>query len=155
ENSDAVTAVSQGLVNQTKNHLHVKKDIEVIYNFVNEADYQKKERTFLKEHYQIKPNEKVIIHISNFRKVKRIRDGSDTFVNINHTMSSKLRLSGDGPEQHIAMKQMKKLQLENQVIFLGKQKNISELLSIVDLKLLMSEQESFGLFLLEALACEV
>src|SRR5699024_12603445 len=68
ENSDAVTAVSQGLVNQTKNHLHVKKDIEVIYNFVNEADYQKKERTFLKEHYQIKPNEKVIIHISNFRK---------------------------------------------------------------------------------------
>src|SRR5699024_9313302 len=51
ENSDAVTAVSQGLVNQTKNHLHVKKDIEVIYNFVNEADYQKKERTFLKEHY--------------------------------------------------------------------------------------------------------
>lgn len=155
ENSDAVTAVSQGLVNQTKKHLNVKKDIEVIYNFVNEADYQKKERTFLKEHYQIKPNEKVIIHISNFRKVKRIGDVIDTFANINQSIPSKLIFAGDGPELHTAMEQVKKLHLQDQVIFLGKQKNISELLSIADLKLLMSEQESFGLVLLEAMACEV
>src|SRR5699024_12185705 len=96
-----------------------KKDIEVIYNFVNEADYQKKERTFLKEHYQIKPNEKVIIHISNFRKVKRIGDVIDTFANINQSIHSKLIFAVDGLELQTAMEQVTKLQLEDHVILLS------------------------------------
>src|SRR5699024_7035631 len=121
----------------------------------NEADYQKKERTFLKEHYQIKPNEKVIIHISNFRKVKRIGDVIDTFANINQSIPSKLIFAGDGPELQTAMEQVKKLQLEEQVIFLGKQKNISELVSLADLRFMMPVTDSCGLVLLEAMACEV
>lgn len=155
ENSDAVTAVSQALVDQTEKRLNVKKEIEVIYNFVNEQEYQKKDRDFLKEHYHIEQDEKVIIHISNFRKVKRIENVIDTFARINSVIRSKLIFAGDGPELQTAMEQVKQLQLQDQVIFLGKQKNISELLSISDLKLLMSEQESFGLVLLEAMACEV
>ena len=155
EHSDAVTAVSQGLVEQTKSMLNVQKEIDVIYNFVNEEEYNKRERTYLKEHYHIKPDEKVIIHISNFRRVKRIGDVIDTFCKIRESLNAKLILVGDGPKLQAAREQVKKLRLQDSIIFLGKQKNISDLLSISDLKLLMSEQESFGLVLLEAMACEV
>src|SRR5699024_2321685 len=79
EQSDAVTAVSDHLVMQTKAQLEVDKDIQVSYNFVNEEEYVKKDRAFIKDDYQIQPDEKVFIHISNFRKVKRIEDVIQTF----------------------------------------------------------------------------
>src|SRR5690625_4788471 len=98
EKSDAVTAVSQSLVDQTVENLQVKKDISVIYNFVNEQEYYKKNRDYLRAEYGIKEDEKVIIHISNFRKVKRIDDVIKTFALIQKEVPSKLILVGDGPE---------------------------------------------------------
>lgn len=155
EQSDAVTAVSKSLVNQTKDRLEVNNDISVIYNFVNELEYFKKELPFIKQQYGINPDEKVIIHISNFRKVKRTEDVIQTFFTINKQINSKLLLVGDGPDYSAANELVNKLGIANRVLFLGKQKNISDLLSIADLKLLLSEKESFGLVLLEAMACEV
>lgn len=155
EQSDAVTAVSDDLVQQTKAQLQVKKDIEVIYNFVNEKEYVRKEHTNLKEKYGIRPEDKTVIHISNFRKVKRIKDVIDTFYYIQKQMNAKLMLVGDGPELQTAFQMVQELGIANHVLFLGRQKNISDLLSMADLKLLMSEQESFGLVLLEAMSCEV
>ncbi|WP_042223609.1 N-acetyl-alpha-D-glucosaminyl L-malate synthase BshA [Oceanobacillus manasiensis] len=155
EQSDAVTAVSADLVRQTEEMLQVNKEIEVIYNFVNENDYYKQNMPHLKEQYGIKPEEKVVVHISNFRKVKRLEDVIKTFYQIQTSVKSKLLLIGDGPEYTNAVHLVKKLDIEDQVLFLGKQKNIRDLLSISDLKLLLSEKESFGLVLLEAMACEV
>lgn len=155
EKSDRVTAVSHSLAQDTKKQLQVYKDIDVIYNFVNEEEYYKKDRDFVKEEYGIEANEKVVIHISNFRKVKRIQDVIYTYYYLKKEVASKLILVGDGPSMQAAINLVEELQMEDDVLFLGKQKNISDLLSISDLKLLMSAKESFGLVLLEAMACEV
>lgn len=155
EQSDAVTAVSDSLVKETRSRIDVNKEISVIYNFVNENEYFKRNLSSIKEEYCIKPDEKVVIHISNFRKVKRINDVILTFHKIRDKVKSKLLLVGDGPESSTAFALVKKLNLENDVLFLGKQRRISDLLSISDVKLLLSEQESFGLVLLEAMSCEV
>lgn len=155
EQSDAVTAVSNQLVRQTKEQLEITKDISVIYNFINEDEYMRKDREFIKEDYGIKSDEKVLIHISNFRKVKRIEDVIQTFSIVASNIKSKLILVGDGPETQTALELVKKLNLDEKVLFLGRQKNISDLLSISDIKLLLSEKESFGLVLLEAMSCEV
>src|SRR5699024_10400966 len=131
------------LANQTKAVLDVDRKIDVIYNFVNEADYFKKNREYLKEEYGISKDDKVLIHISNFRKVKRIEDVIKTFASINKETKAKLILVDDGPESPTAFELVDEL-------------NITEdLISISDLLLLMSEQESFGLVILEAMACEV
>lgn len=155
EQSDAVTAVSKSLVNETKDRIGTDRDISVIYNFVNEKEYFKKDMAVIRDQYEISPDEKVIIHISNFRKVKRVEDVIHTFKKIHDQVPSKLLFVGDGPEISNAFDLVKKLGLHQSVLFLGKQKKVSDLLSIADLKLLMSEQESFGLVLLEAMACEV
>lgn len=155
EQSDSVTAVSQSLVKQTKDMLGISKNIDVVYNFVNENEYKKKEIPSLRKEYGISNNEKVLIHISNFRKVKRIQDVIHTFAKIRQKIDTKLLLVGDGPEYSNACQLVDSLELQDHVLFLGKQKNISELLSISDLKLLLSEKESFGLVLLEAMACEI
>lgn len=155
EQSDGVTAVSRSLVDQTMDRLNVNKEISVIYNFINENEYYKKDLPTLKQQYGIKENEKVIIHISNFRKVKRVKDIIHTFNKIEKQVNAKLLLVGDGPESSAVLELIKKLNLCDRVLFLGKQKNISDLLSIADLKLLLSDKESFGLVLLEAMACEV
>lgn len=155
EKSDAVTAVSQNLVEQTKEKLQVDKDIKVIHNFVDEKEYTRKELPELKSYYNIQDDESVIIHISNFRKVKRVQDVVKTFAKVNAEIKSKLILVGDGPELQNIIDTVKKFNIEEKVLFLGKQKNVNELLSISDVKLLMSEQESFGLVLLEAMACQV
>ncbi|WP_096270445.1 N-acetyl-alpha-D-glucosaminyl L-malate synthase BshA [Paucisalibacillus globulus] len=155
ERSDAVTAVSKDLVVQTKSMIDVEKDIQVIYNFVNEEQYYKKDLKHIKSQYGIQEDEKVIIHISNFRKVKRLDDIVHTFNLIREDINAKLLLVGDGPEYSNTVQLVDKLGLENDVLFLGKQKNISDLLSISDLNLLLSEKESFGLVLLEGMACEV
>src|SRR5690625_810449 len=124
EESDAVTAVSQALVNRTKELLQVKKKINVIYNFVNEAEYFKKGNSGLREKYHVQPDEKVIIHISNFRKVKRIDDVINTFAKINEQVKSKMIFVGDGPELSTAIDIVTTLGLSDDVIFLGKQKSI-------------------------------
>src|SRR5699024_8916643 len=155
DKSDKVTAVSQNLADQTKKVLEVDREIDVIYNFINDQDYYKKDREYLKPHYDIASDERVIIHISNFRKVKRIQDVIKTFAKIQNKVKSKLILVGDGPESPTAFDMVDQLNINDKVIFLGRQKNISDLLSISDLLLLMSEQESFGLVILEAMASEV
>src|SRR5699024_2264618 len=151
EKSDSVTAVSHSLVKETKRQLQAFKDIDVIYNFVNEEEYYKKDRDFVKQEYGIRADEKVVIHISNFRKVKRIQDVIYAFYYIKKEVTSKLILVGDGPVMQDAINLVEELHMEDDVLFLGKQKNISDLLSISDLKLLMSAKESFGLVLLEAM----
>lgn len=156
ERSDRVTAVSQSLVNQTKEMLHIKREMDVIYNFVDEREYRQRDvADHLREEYGIKRNEKVLIHISNFRKVKRVTDVIYAFEKIAQEVSAKLLLVGDGPEYSTACQLVSELGLRDHIIFLGKQENVSELLSISDLKLLLSEKESFGLVLLEAMACGV
>src|SRR5699024_4058457 len=96
--SDAVTAVSKDLVQQTKEMLETDKDIEVGYNFVNETEYYKKDSTDIKREFGISPDEKVLIHVSNFRKVKRIQDVIKTFAGVRKRLKAKLLLVGDGPE---------------------------------------------------------
>src|SRR5699024_717118 len=137
--SDAISTDSKKLVEQTKKTLETTKDISVIYNFVNEQEYYKKDVQHIKEQYRIMPDEKVVIHISNFRKVKRIEDVILTFEKIHKHIKAKLLLIGDGPESATASSLVRKLGIEDNVLFLGKQRCISELLSIADLKLLLSE----------------
>ncbi|WP_226579282.1 N-acetyl-alpha-D-glucosaminyl L-malate synthase BshA [Halobacillus litoralis] len=155
EQSDRVTAVSHSLVSQTKNMLHTDRDIDVIYNFVDEREYHRKDNQHLKDHYGINEEDSVLIHISNFRKVKRVTDVIQTFAKVREDMPAKLLLVGDGPEYSECYQLVQDLNLEEDVLFLGKQENVSDLLSISDLKLLLSEKESFGLVLLEAMACGV
>jgi N-acetyl-alpha-D-glucosaminyl L-malate synthase BshA len=155
EKSDVVTAVSNALVNQTYELINPDKQIETVYNFIDERIYQKSDAQVLKSEYEIKEDEKVIIHVSNFRPVKRVQDVVKTFAKISAAMPAKLLLVGDGPEMTIVCKLVRKFGLEGQVLFLGKQENLEELYSISDLLLLLSEKESFGLVALEAMACGV
>lgn len=155
DQSDIVTAVSNALVNQTYELIHPDKQIETVYNFIDDRIYQKTDAKHLRTEFGIKDNEKVIIHVSNFRAVKRVQDVVKTFAKISAIMPAKLLLVGDGPEMTIICRLVRQLGLEDQVIFLGKQENLEELYSISDLMLLLSEKESFGLVVLEAMACGV
>jgi L-malate glycosyltransferase len=155
EQSDIVTAVSNALVQQTYELLDVNKEIETVYNFVDERVYRKKDVYYLKEQYGIRPEEKVVIHVSNFRHVKRVPDIVKAFDLIQQEIPAKLLLVGDGPEMTVVCRLVKELDLKGKVLFLGKQENLEELYSISDVKLLLSEKESFGLVLLEAMACGV
>ncbi|MEH7236560.1 N-acetyl-alpha-D-glucosaminyl L-malate synthase BshA [Bacillus sp. JJ1562] len=155
EQSDAVTAVSKSLVEQTYELIEPKKEIKTIYNFVDEKIYYKRNVTNLRKQYGIEEDEKIIIHVSNFRKVKRVPDVVHAFNLIQKEVKSKLLLVGDGPELTTACKLINKFGLGDKVLLLGKQENLPELYSISDLKLLLSEKESFGLVLIEAMACGV
>lgn len=155
EKSDVVTAVSDSLRDQTYDLIKPDKHIETIYNFVDEREYKPMDAGSLKQDLGIAEEEKVVIHVSNFRKVKRVTDVIDTFERLHRQVPSKLLLVGDGPEMGRTVQQVKELGLEKQVLFLGKRDNLSELYNISDLKLLMSEKEAFGLVLLEAMACGV
>ena len=155
EGSDIVTAVSHSLVEETYELLQPEKEIETVYNFIDERVYYKHDNLELKQQYGIEEDEKIIIHVSNFRKVKRVEDVIKSFELIQQKVKSKLLLVGDGPEISVVCKLVKSLGLENHVLFLGKQDSVEELYSISDLKLLLSEKESFGLVLLEAMACGV
>lgn len=155
EKSDFVTAVSNSLIDQTYDLINPDKPIEAVYNFVDERVYKKSDASHLREEFEIKAEEKVIIHVSNFRAVKRVQDVVKTFARIKEVMPAKLLLVGDGPEMSTICKLVKKLGLNESVFFLGKQDNLEELYSISDLKLLLSEKESFGLVALEAMACGV
>ncbi|WP_312475799.1 N-acetyl-alpha-D-glucosaminyl L-malate synthase BshA [Neobacillus sp.] len=155
EKSDIVTAVSNALVNQTYELINPDKQIETVYNFIDDRIYHKRDGRSLKAEFEIKDDEKVVIHVSNFRSVKRVQDVVKTFAKISATMPAKLLLVGDGPEITLVCKLVRQLSIEDQVIFLGKQENLEELYSISDLMLLLSEKESFGLVALEAMACGV
>ncbi|PGT87433.1 N-acetyl-alpha-D-glucosaminyl L-malate synthase BshA [Bacillus sp. AFS040349] len=155
ESSDRVTAVSNALVQQTYELLQPKKEIETVYNFIDDRVYYKKDASYLKEEYGILEEEKVIIHVSNFRKVKRVQDVIYSFQKIQRKVKAKLLLVGDGPEMSFVNKLVKELGLSEKVLFLGKQDSLEDLYSISDLILLLSEKESFGLVLLEAMACGV
>lgn len=155
EKSDIVTAVSKSLISQTYDLINPDKTIETVYNFIDERVYNRSDSSHLKDEYGILPEEKVIIHVSNFRPVKRVQDVVRTFEKITKGIPAKLLLVGDGPEMTVVCKLVKKLNIGDKVLFLGKQDNVEELYSISDLMLLLSEKESFGLVALEAMACGV
>jgi L-malate glycosyltransferase len=152
--SDGVTAVSQSLKNDTLRLFNITRHIEVIYNFVDFERFRKVN----KEHFKkaIAPKgEKILVHISNFRKVKRVPDVIQVFKRVNDVLPAKLLLIGDGPERQHAEMLCRQLDLGDEIRFLGKQDAVEELLAIADVFVLPSENESFGLSALEAMACEV
>ncbi|GIN21071.1 glycosyl transferase [Siminovitchia fordii] len=155
EKSDRVTAVSYALADQTKELVAPDQSIEVIHNFIDDRIYQKVNIEGLKEAYGISGEEKVLIHVSNFRKVKRVQDVVMAFSKIASKIKAKLLLVGDGPEMTDICGLVEKLSLEEDVLFLGRQDHLEELYSMSDLMLLLSEKESFGLVALEAMACGV
>lgn len=152
--SDGVTAVSASLRQQTLDLFDIKKDIRVIYNFIDFDRFKKIDKDHFKR--AIAPNgERILTHTSNFRKVKRIEDVILVFKKVYEKIPSKLLLIGDGPERHSMEELCRKLDLSHEVRFLGKQDAIEELLAVSDLFIMASESESFGLAALEAMACEV
>ncbi|MEM7162795.1 MAG: N-acetyl-alpha-D-glucosaminyl L-malate synthase BshA [Bacteroidota bacterium] len=152
--SDAVTAVSESLRQDTFKHFDIKNDIEVIPNFVDMNLYDSIECGGLRQRYA-PLNEVVISHVSNFRKVKRVEDVVNVFFNIKDKMPAKLLLVGDGPERSNIEKMCRERGDCGCIVFLGKLKNPRSVLKISDLFLLTSEHESFGLSALEAMACGV
>ncbi|PYZ94538.1 N-acetyl-alpha-D-glucosaminyl L-malate synthase BshA [Salipaludibacillus keqinensis] len=155
EKSDVVTAVSNDLIRQTKELLKIERPIETVYNFIDHRIYYPRETELLKKQYGISEDTKVVAHISNFRKVKRVEDVVKTFEKIQERMDAVLLLIGEGPELPVICNLVKEKGLTDSVRFLGNQKRVAELLSMSDVKLLLSEKESFGLVILEAMACGV
>lgn len=155
EKSDLVTAVSDSLKNQTMELIQPDQQITTVHNFVDEREYYPRDGSELRKAFGIKPEEKVLVHVSNFRKVKHVPDVIDTFVKTREKIPAKLILIGDGPDKHEAMQIAKNTPYCSDILFLGKQENLAELYAMADLKLLMSEKEAFGLVLLEAMACGV
>ena len=153
--SDAVTAVSESLKADTFRSLAVKRDIAVIPNFLDCGVYRRVPNADLRARYCPTGCEKVVIHLSNFRPVKRPRAVVEVFARIAARIPSRLLLVGDGPELGAALDTARRLGVVQYVDALGEQDQILPLLSIADLFLLPSEQESFGLSALEAMACEV
>ncbi|ARJ51872.1 N-acetyl-alpha-D-glucosaminyl L-malate synthase BshA [Staphylococcus lutrae] len=151
EQSDMVTSVSVSLKEQTNEIIAPQKEIIPIYNFVRESEFPTCYNTALKASYGIKEDEKVLIHVSNFRKVKRIDTIIDTFNLVRQNIKAKLLLIGDGPELIDMRMKVRALNLSDDVLFLGKQDCISNFYQLSDIVLLMSEKESFGLTLLEAM----
>ncbi len=152
EQSDAVTAVSHFLKQATLDNFEVKNDIHVIHNFVDTHRFRRQN----KEHFRqmiARGGEKLIVHTSNFRKVKRIDDVVLTFQKVVEQMPAKLLMVGDGPERRSTEEMGRKLGIHDDIVFLGSQDAVEEIYSIGDLFLLPSETESFGLAALEAMAC--
>jgi N-acetyl-alpha-D-glucosaminyl L-malate synthase BshA len=157
EQSDGVTAISQYLRNRTLREFSMKNNIQVIYNFVNcELYCRQKDRDLTQHRAEYAPNgERILVHVSNFRPVKRVTDVIEIFDRVRQTLPCKLLLMGDGPERSPAEWLAVQKGIHNDVIFLGKQEQISEKLAIADVLLLPSQLESFGLAALEAMASEV
>lgn len=152
--SDGVTAVSESLKEETLRSFHISRHIRVIPNFIDFSRFRK----INKDHFKraIAPDgEKILVHISNFRKVKKVDDVIRIFEIVSKKVKSKLLLVGDGPERKYMEELCRSLHLCDEVRFLGKQEAVEELLAVSDLFLLPSESESFGLAALEAMACEV
>ncbi len=152
--SDAITAVSQNLREETYRSFAINKEIDVIYNFVDVSRFSKKPIDAFRK--VISPSgEKIIVHASNFRKIKRVFDVIKIFAEIRKEVPSKLLMIGDGPERSGCEEIARRLQVQDEVRFLGKQEQMEEIMAIADLFLLPSEYESFGLSALEAMAAHV
>lgn len=151
--SDFVTSVSESLKKETLKFFVVRKDIEVIPNFIDLTLYEGEKQCSRAN--LAKEDQKIITHISNFRKVKRIQDVVSTFHGIHQKMPAKLLLIGDGPEREKAEEQARELGICHDVTFLGKTNEVERVLCMSDLFLLPSETESFGLAALEAMAAKV
>ena len=152
--SDAITAVSENLKQETLKHFEIRKEIEVIHNFVDLKRFNKKPLAAFKK-VVAAHDEKIVVHASNFRKIKRIGDVMEIFKNIHAATTSKLLMVGDGPERPIAEDLARQYGIESDVRFLGKQEQMEDILAVSDLFLLPSEYESFGLVALEAMASSV
>jgi N-acetyl-alpha-D-glucosaminyl L-malate synthase BshA len=154
EQSDGVTAVSRFLKEKTITNYGIEKEIEVIPNFVDTAKYRRIDAQAVRR--QIAPEgEKVLIHVSNFRVVKRVPDAINIYNTIRQRVPSKLILIGDGPDRSNCEMLCRDLKICDDVKFLGKQAELVPLLSAADLFLMPSQSESFGLSALEAMACGV
>ena len=154
EKSDGVTAVSRFLKEKTVTNYGVRKEIEVIPNFVDTRLFVRREETGLRGSIAPK-GEKILIHVSNFRVVKRVTDVIRIFDLVQKKIPSKLLLVGDGPDRSGCENLVRELKLGERVMFLGKQAELVELLSASDLFLMPSQSESFGLSALEAMSCGV
>lgn len=153
--SDGVTAVSEYLREETYDRFDIKKKIEVIPNFIDLKRFKKSNKNHFKR--AICPNgEKVVVHVSNFREVKRVPEVVNVFHRIlENEIDAKLLLVGDGPDRQRAQKRCRELGICDHVRFLGKQDQVEEVLSIADLFLIPSGSETFGLAALEAMSCSV
>ena len=149
--SDVVTAVSESLKQDTYRHFKTQKEIKVIPNFVNLEKYKPKDSACQRSSFAT-TDEKILIHISNFRKVKRVEDVVRIFQKVRNKMRAKLILVGDGPERYATEQLCRELGVYQDVRFVGKLKNVEEILCTADLFLLPSEHESFGLAALESMA---
>lgn len=152
--SNAITAVSENLKQETIRSFHIEKEIVVIPNFVDSKRFHKTN----KEHFKkmLAPHgERILAHVSNFRKVKRVGDVVKVFEKVHKKIPSKLLMIGDGPERQQTEELCRQLGICNDIRFLGKQEQMEEILNITDLFLLPSQSESFGLAALEAMACGV
>lgn len=152
--SDAITAVSENLRQETLSHFRIEKPIEVIHNFVDTARFRRKPIDAFRQVLAPK-GEKILVHASNFRKIKRVQDVVRIFASVRAQVPSKLLFIGDGPERSTAEELSRELGVFDCVRFVGKQDQIEDILSIADLFLLTSEYESFGLAALEAMAAGV
>jgi len=154
EESDGVTAVSQYLQKRTQEEFAIQREIRVIHNFVDTERYSRSANNCTKDHFA--PNgEKILMHASNFRPVKRVTDVVRIFAKIREQIPVKLLLVGEGPERLFVQQLVKELKLSEDVLFLGEQEYIAQLMNCADLFFLPSEQESFGLVALEAQSCGV
>ena len=152
--SDGVTAVSNSLRDQTYDYFDVHNDIKVIHNFIDFERFSKSNKDHFKK--AIAPEgERILTHVSNFRKVKRVQDVVQIFKRVTEKIPSKLLLIGDGPERQGLEELCRQLGLCKDIRFLGKQDAIEELLAVSDLFIMPSSSESFGLAALEAMACQV
>ena len=152
--SDGITAVSENLRDETYKVFRIEKEIQVIYNFVDVERFSRKPIDAFKK--VIAPNgERILLHASNFRKIKRVEDVVKIFHQVNQKIPSKLLFVGDGPERQTAEELSRTLGVYDNIRFVGKQEQMEDILAIADLFLLTSEYESFGLAALEAMAAGV
>lgn len=154
EKSDALTSVSHWLSNKTCELFSVCEKLRVIYNFVDPEVYTPANHFYKRENFAA-PGEKIVMHISNFRPVKRVPDVIEIFARIAARMPARLILIGDGPDREAALQQAERLGIDHRIMMLGNQPNVANYLPLADLFLFPSDGESFGLAALEALACEV
>ncbi|WP_067618599.1 N-acetyl-alpha-D-glucosaminyl L-malate synthase BshA [Alicyclobacillus acidiphilus] len=154
ERSDAVTAVSRSLIEQTVELFQTEKPIECVYNFIDTDVFVPKVGQRVRRSLA-KPGERVLLHISNFRPVKRICDVIDIFAQVRQSIEARLVLVGEGPDLSRARDRVHDLGLNPYVDFLGKQDEVAPLVAAADILLLPSEKESFGLVALEAMACGI
>jgi N-acetyl-alpha-D-glucosaminyl L-malate synthase BshA len=156
DESDGVTAISSDLSQRTRDNLGVTRHIEVIRNFVNCDFYQRDPALVAEQRPRFaRPGERLLVHLSNFRPVKRVLDVVEIFARVSRALPARLLLIGDGPERSNAEFLAMRLGIADRVDFVGKQENVNELLALSDLMLMPSELESFGLAALEAMACRV